>query len=1094
MNKRNSMSTKVLALILVMMVVISSMPGLFTAGAGKAYAATKYIGGGSGTVEDPYTIADADQLDDARYFGNNTYFKLTADINLSEYLKDTDNGWEPIGSDESPFNGNVNGNGHTITGLWIDSSIKYVGLFGAIGKGGSITNMALENVDITGNSYTAGLAGKNEGSISNSYVKGTVNGNVFAGFLVAENFGTVSNSYSEGSIDTSGLAGGLVGVNGGTISKSHSTAVVTGDSTTVVNGTSTIGGLVGFNYDASRVSDLRISEYSVASSLPDGSAGIIIDSYATGSVENSDNSKGGAVGGLAGVNLGTISNSNATGNVKNSDNTDGVVGGLVGGNGGTINNSFAKGNVDGTNFVGGLVGDTSPDSLISNSNAKGTVSGNGNVGGLVGSNSGTIDTNYATGSVTGIDIVDGDDSYSVGGLVGYNANAGIINKSYASGNVTGNYDVGGLVGYSNSNSEISNSHATGTVSGISSVGGLVGSNSGTIDTNYATGSVTGIDIVDGDDSYSVGGLVGYNANAGIINKSYASGKVYGYGEAGGLIGTSYGTINTSYATGNVAGEYSVGGLVGYFNPQLNGTINNSYSIGNVSGSEDVGGLVGYATHAGVVHNSFYNTDTSGQVDTGKGVGKSSDEMKKQETYTYADSGWNFVNDWYMRTNQYPQLLAFWKSDAATLTSTIGTVSANGTASATITNIPNATTLAAFKAAITPAAGATVQVYDADGTTVATVLATGTKVIVTAEDGITKVTYTVTVNAAPGGDNGNGNGAITTPSNDKVTSTDGRLTLPVGRTGEVSLDNEVTISIPAGATSEELKLTIAKILETQKLLTNNEVPASSVFEILKNFTNNFIKPVTLSFVFDSSKVKSNQRAAVFFYDEVKKVWVEVTGGQTNGNRITVEVNHFTKYAVLVVDQTTNKPEQPTDPAVGITFSDIAGHWAEASIKQAVSGGIVKGYTDGTFKPGKTVTRAEFAVMLMNALKPQGEGAALTFTDKAEIGAWAQQAVAQAVQAGIIKGYEGGTFRPNAVITRVEMAAMIANTLKLASESNSSTGFADDKDIPSWAKGAVGALKKFGLLEGKGGNKFDPTATATRAEAVTVILKMLTQVNK
>ncbi len=81
---------------------------------------------------------------------------------------------------------------------------------------------------------------------------------------------------------------------------------------------------------------------------------------------------------------------------------------------------------------------------------------------------------------------------------------------------------------------------------------------------------------------------------------------------------------------------------------------------------------------------------------------------------------------------------------ATLTSTIGTVDDGAS---TITDIPNSTTLAAFEAAITPAAGATFDVYEGDGTTVATDLATGYKVIVTAQDTTTTKTYTVTVNVA-----------------------------------------------------------------------------------------------------------------------------------------------------------------------------------------------------------------------------------------------------------------------------------------------------------------------------------------------------------
>ncbi|UKS26587.1 S-layer homology domain-containing protein [Paenibacillus sp. HWE-109] len=329
----------------------------------------------------------------------------------------------------------------------------------------------------------------------------------------------------------------------------------------------------------------------------------------------------------------------------------------------------------------------------------------------------------------------------------------------------------------------------------------------------------------------------------------------------------------------------------------------------------------------------------------------------------------------------------------------------------------------------------------------------------------------------------GSSTPSTPSEDKVTSTDGTLTLPTGKKGEVSLDNDVTVSIPADASAKELKITIEKLRETQKLITKQEVLASPIYEILKNVSENFSKPVTLSFKFDPKMVKSTQRPAVFYYDEAALKWIEV-GGKVEGDRIVVEVNHFTKYAVMVVGPTVVEPTKP-----GLTLSDIAGHWAEANIKQAVSSGIVSGYPEGTFEPNHTVTRAEFAVMLMNTLKPQGNGAALTFADAASIGAWAQQAVAQAVQAGIIHGYEDGTFRPNAPITRAEMAAMLAQAVRQSADANAASGFADDKDIPAWATSAVVSMKKLGILEGKGANEFAPNDQTTRAEAVTVLLKVL-----
>ncbi|MBP1988458.1 S-layer homology domain-containing protein [Paenibacillus eucommiae] len=351
-------------------------------------------------------------------------------------------------------------------------------------------------------------------------------------------------------------------------------------------------------------------------------------------------------------------------------------------------------------------------------------------------------------------------------------------------------------------------------------------------------------------------------------------------------------------------------------------------------------------------------------------------------------------------------------------------------------------------------------------------------------------YSNEVSTAPQAGSYNSGSTTTTSSStsdNKVIATDGKLTLPIGKTGEVSLGDAIIIAIPAGATNKELKVTIEKVLDTQKLLTGKEVLVSPVFEILKNFPENFLKPVTLKFLFDPASLKNNQTAAVFYYDEVKKEWVKVDGGKISGNHITVQVDHFTKYAVLAVDGA-------VDPTTEVNFSDISGHWAEANIKQALSKGIVSGYPDGTFKPDTTVTRAEFSVMLMNALKLEGEGVELTFKDTAKIGSWALKAVAQAVQADIITGYEDGSFRPDAEITRPEMAVLLANALHLTGEANAATGFADDKDIPEWAKGAVAAIKKIGVVEGRGTNEFAPNAQTTRGEAVTVLLRMLAQMNK
>ncbi|NIK78515.1 hypothetical protein FHS15_003653 [Paenibacillus castaneae] len=189
-----------------------------------------------------------------------------------------------------------------------------------------------------------------------------------------------------------------------------------------------------------------------------------------------------------------------------------------------------------------------------------------------------------------------------------------------------------------------------------------------------------------------------------------------------------------------------------------------------------------------------------------------------------------------------------------------------------------------------------------------------------------------------------------------------------------------------------------------------------------------------------------------------------------------------------------PTPVPTPTPTINLGDISRYWAEDNIKQAASLGIVSGYPDGTFKPNHTVTRGEFAVMLMNLLKPQEAGAELTFADTAKIPAWAQKAIALAVQAGIINGYEDGTFRPDAEITRAEMAVILAKALGKSTEANAATSFADDNDIPAWAKASVAYVKQAGIVKGKGNNEFAPQDHATRAEAVTVLLNILAQWNK
>ena len=124
----------------------------------------QFSGSGSGTKSDPYRIFNAIQLNQVRNFLNKTgvYFSLEADIDMTEWIEENNpvQGWSPIGTSTSPFKGIFNGNGHTISNLWIDRpNSNYIGLFGYVGDGANISGLTLRNADYKGKNYVGGIVG-----------------------------------------------------------------------------------------------------------------------------------------------------------------------------------------------------------------------------------------------------------------------------------------------------------------------------------------------------------------------------------------------------------------------------------------------------------------------------------------------------------------------------------------------------------------------------------------------------------------------------------------------------------------------------------------------------------------------------------------------------------------------------------------------------------------------------------------------------------------------------------------------------------------------------------------------------------------------
>ncbi|CAH1198772.1 hypothetical protein PAECIP111893_01097 [Paenibacillus plantiphilus] len=173
-----------------------------------------------------------------------------------------------------------------------------------------------------------------------------------------------------------------------------------------------------------------------------------------------------------------------------------------------------------------------------------------------------------------------------------------------------------------------------------------------------------------------------------------------------------------------------------------------------------------------------------------------------------------------------------------------------------------------------------------------------------------------------------------------------------------------------------------------------------------------------------------------------------------------------------------------------FTDIQGHWAKAEICEAADLGIVEGVSANTFAPNRTVTRTEFAVMMLRALEIpiSEEPGNLSFSDKENIPDWALSAISTGVAEGMLNGYPDGTFRSQQTITRSEMAAMIAKAMKWKLDSEQYLTYADGTSIPGWARSYVEAVHVKGLLQGRGGNLFVPNGITTRAEAAVVMLRL------
>ncbi len=602
-------------------------------------------------------------------------------------------GWTPIGayhdSNDTEFNATFDGNGHTISNLFISGSgSDYLGLFGTANSDSVIFDVGLVNAQVNGSATDSSvgiLVGyQHKGSIAATFVTGSVTGDDEVGGLVGTNDGTIEISYSTASVSGNDYVGGLTGSNTGTITSSYATGSVSGDDQ--------VGGLVG-----------------------DNDSGEIETSYSAGAVSGDH-----SVGGLAGSNnQGTITHSywdltasgqttsaggvgKTTAQLQSPTSASGIYADWSAGRwdfGRSVQYPALVVDFDGDDQATALEFgpqridyDADDDGLIEVSTLAQLNAIRWDLDGDGASDADNNEPKYLNAFLkaasdmgcpaTGCDGYElsadldfdtndngrgdsGDDYWNHGGgwePIGVYSlhddtefNAVFEGNGRTLSNLFINREDAddlGLFGWTETESEIRNvGLVDAKVRGINAsdnVGALVGTNQGDITAIYASGTVRG--------RVDVGALVGYNS--GTLMSSFATVSVSGQENVGGLVGVNTGTLLSTYATGSVDGNNIVGGLAGY---NTRGDIEDSYAIGSVTGEVIAGGLVSLNVE-GAVADSYWDTGATGQSASEGGVGKTTAELRGPTSNTgiYAnwDAGtWDFATDLH-----YPAIKADFNGD------------------------------------------------------------------------------------------------------------------------------------------------------------------------------------------------------------------------------------------------------------------------------------------------------------------------------------------------------------------------------------------------------------------------------------------------
>lgn len=205
------------------------------------------------------------------------------------------------------------------------------------------------------------------------------------------------------------------------------------------------------------------------------------------------------------------------------------------------------------------------------------------------------------------------------------------------------------------------------------------------------------------------------------------------------------------------------------------------------------------------------------------------------------------------------------------------------------------------------------------------------------------------------------------------------------------------------------------------------------------------------------------------------WSGVTaGGHTVTGTLTINLSNWYSYA---------------------PFGDLGGYeTAQPSVEFLYDCGVVVGYEDGTYGPGRSLTRGEFTVMIDRAFELPAAETAVSFPDVAEDSYYASS-IAAAKALGIVQGYDG-QFRPQDTITRQDAMTMVLRAAKATGKAipdvttSVLASYKDGGQVSAYARAAVSVMAHLGAVDTTGSQQIRPFAAITRAEMAVLLHYVLT----